>query len=327
MSPDRLASYLLSAAAVILVLKFDLLPAVLAGLAVHVVTCKLANRLPIKRRGVAQEAAVIFLAIIVVAGFVAAGFALYSLMKGFQGFGALLAASAETLEKVRQSLPPGISGVLPGSAGELEESGIAFLREYGKTLSSAGAQGLVTMVHILIGMVIGGMTSIARFPGGKKPFLEELQGRAGMMTDSFTKVVFAQLKISLINTALTAVYLGLVLPACGVHLPMVTLLVMLTLITGLLPVIGNLISNSVIVILSLGNSMLVGAASLLFLVIVHKLEYFLNARIIGSEVNSRAWELLCAMVLLEAVFGLNGVIAAPVLYAWLKAELALTETI
>jgi hypothetical protein len=33
------------------------------------------------------------------------------------------------------------------------------------------------------------------------------------------------------------------------------------------------------------------------------------------------------MVTLEAVFGLHGVIAAPVLYAWLKAELTQTQTI
>jgi predicted PurR-regulated permease PerM len=108
---------------------------------------------------------------------------------------------------------------------------------------------------------------------------------------------------------------------------MVTLLVMLTFIAGLIPVVGNLISNCVIVILSLGTSLLVGGASLLFLVVVHKLEYFLNAKIIGHEVNSRAWELLCAMVVLEAAFGLHGVIAAPIVYAWLKAELAMAQAI
>ena len=39
-------SYLLAAAAVPLVLRFHLLPAVFAGLAVHVLTVKLARRLP-----------------------------------------------------------------------------------------------------------------------------------------------------------------------------------------------------------------------------------------------------------------------------------------
>ncbi|HTH39701.1 MAG TPA: hypothetical protein VL968_02850, partial [Rhodocyclaceae bacterium] len=61
--------------------------------------------------------------------------------------------------------------------------------------------------------------------------------------------------------------------------------------------------------------------SLLFLVLIHKLEYFLNARIVGGQINARAWELLLAMVLMEAAFGLPGVVAAPVYYAYLKDEL------
>lgn len=329
MSRNILTSYILSALAVDLVLKFNLLPTVLAGLAVHVVTCKLANRLPIKREGIAQETAVVSLAFCVVAGFIAAGFALYSGMKGFQGFGALMSASAETLEKVKQSLPSNISAAIPGTATELQESIVSFLKENGKGLSSAGAEGLVTLVHILIGVVIGGMTSIAsvKIADIKTPFLEALHSRTKMLTVSFEKVVFAQLKIALLNTVLTVIYLCMILPICGVHLPMVMLLVILTLVAGLIPVVGNLISNSVIVILSLGTSLIVGGASLLFLVVVHKLEYFLNAKIIGHEVNAKAWELLCAMVLLEAVFGLQGVIAAPILYAWLKAELAVAKTI
>jgi predicted PurR-regulated permease PerM len=62
--------------------------------------------------------------------------------------------------------------------------------------------------------------------------------------------------------------------------------------------------------------------SLLFLVTIHKLEYFLNAKIIGMQINARAWELLGAMLLMEALFGIPGVIAAPVFYAYLKIELA-----
>jgi predicted PurR-regulated permease PerM len=329
LSRNALVSYVLSALAAVIVLKFHLLPTVLAGLAVHVVTCKLAGHLPIKREGMAQEAAVISLAICVAAGFIAAGFGLYSAMKGFQGFGTLLSTSADTLEKVKQSLPLNISEAIPGTAAELQESVVTLLKEHGKGLSSAGAEGVVTIIHILIGMVIGGMTSLARVKTAAKkaPFLEELCNRTEILTSSFEKVVFAQLKIALVNTALTAIYLCLILPLFGIHIPMVTLLVILTLVAGLIPVIGNLISNSVIVIMGLGTSLMVGGISLLFLIVVHKLEYFLNARIIGHEVNAKAWELLCAMVMLEAVFGLHGVIAAPILYAWLKAELANAGTI
>jgi predicted PurR-regulated permease PerM len=98
-------------------------------------------------------------------------------------------------------------------------------------------------------------------------------------------------------------------------------MILVTFVAGLLPVIGNLISNSVIVMVSLSHSLGVATASLLFLVTIHKLEYFLNARIIGTQINARAWELLAAMLVMEALFGIPGVIAAPVFYAYLKHEL------
>ena len=92
-------------------------------------------------------------------------------------------------------------------------------------------------------------------------------------------------------------------------------------VAGLLPVVGNLISNTVIVIVGLSYSFGVALASLVFLIVIHKLEYFLNARIIGTRIQARAWELLVAMLVMEAAFGLAGVVAAPIYYAFIKDEL------
>ena len=100
------------------------------------------------------------------------------------------------------------------------------------------------------------------------------------------------------------------------------LIIGLTFVVGLLPVVGNLVSNTVIVIVSLSHSVQAAGGSLLFLILIHKLEYFLNARIIGKRIESRAWELLAAMLVMEAAFGLGGLIAAPIYYAYLKDELA-----
>jgi len=55
--------------------------------------------------------------------------------------------------------------------------------------------------------------------------------------------------------------------------------------------------------------------------VIHKLEYFLNARIVGTQINARPWELLVAMLVMEAAFGAGGLIAAPIYYAYLKDEL------
>ena len=101
----------------------------------------------------------------------------------------------------------------------------------------------------------------------------------------------------------------------------------MTFIVGLLPVVGNLISNTVIVVVSLSISFGAAIGSLAFLVVIHKLEYFVNARIIGSRIKARAWELLLAMVVMEAAFGIPGLIAAPIYYAYVKNELELRALI
>ena len=128
------------------------------------------------------------------------------------------------------------------------------------------------------------------------------------------------MKISGLKTVLTALYLLVALPLFDVHLPMATILVLLTFAVGMLPVVGNLVSNTLIVVISLGVSPGVGVVSLLFLILIHKAEYYMNARIVGHEVQATAWELLSAMLLLDAAFGIAGLVAAPVVYAWLKTE-------
>ena len=134
-------------------------------------------------------------------------------------------------------------------------------------------------------------------------------------------MVFAQVKISALNTALAAIYLLGALPLFGQHVPYSKSLILLTFVAGLVPVAGNLISNTAIVLMSVTASLELAVASLVFLVVVHKLEYFVNARIIGSRIDARAWELILALIVMEALFGVGGVIAAPVLYAYMKREL------
>ena len=107
----------------------------------------------------------------------------------------------------------------------------------------------------------------------------------------------------------------------GVHLPLVKTMIAITFVVGLIPVAGNLISNTIIVIVSLSQSLGVAIASLVYLVVIHKLEYFLNARIVGGQIRAYVWELLIAMVMMEAAFGIAGIVAAPIYYAYIKTEL------
>ena len=69
----------------------------------------------------------------------------------------------------------------------------------------------------------------------------------------------------------------------GVHLPLTKSMIAITFLVGLIPVVGNIVSNTVIVIVGLSHSLHIAVASLVFMVVIHKLEYFLNARIIGCK--------------------------------------------
>ncbi|HJV59698.1 MAG TPA: hypothetical protein VJ743_02075, partial [Albitalea sp.] len=61
--------------------------------------------------------------------------------------------------------------------------------------------------------------------------------------------------------------------------------------------------------------------SLGYLIAIHKLEYFLNAHIVGERISVPSYELLAAMLVFEAAFGLPGLVAAPIYYAWATREL------
>jgi predicted PurR-regulated permease PerM len=326
--PDaiHIAAWLMMAVALVLVLRLHLITALLAGLLVFELVHAIA---PIVERRLFGRGhrmiAVALLATIIVGLVSAAVIGTLAFMRSEAGsLPALLHRMAEILEKARTALPPWMVDNLPDDVDELRTAVSEWLHEHAGELRLAGAETLRAIVHILIGMIIGAMLALHEAVDGRaeKPLANALSARAARLGDAFRRVVFAQVRISLINTVFTAIYLGLALPLFDVHLPFVKTMIAVTFIAGLLPVVGNLISNTVIVVISLAYSPAVAVASLTFLVVIHKLEYFLNAKIIGSQIQSRAWELLIAMLAMESAFGLPGVVAAPIYYAYVKAELA-----
>ena len=320
------ASWLLAALALFLVLKLHLLPALLAGLLVyelvHLTAPLLERRLSDRR---AKQAAVIFLAAIVIGATVLGAVLTIGFFRSDSGSLAALAQKmAEILENSRHSLPDWLVGALPDSVEGTRTAGVQWLRQHAGQVQTIGKEAGVVMAHVLVGLIIGAMLALLEVDGKRstQPLAAALTERARRLADAFRRIVFAQVRISAINTALTALYLVVLLPLFGIHLPLTKTMIALTFVVGLLPVIGNLISNTVIVVVSLAHSPHIAMASLAFLVVVHKFEYFLNARIVGAQISAKSWELLLAMLVMEAAFGLPGVIAAPVYYAWLKQELS-----
>lgn len=132
---------------------------------------------------------------------------------------------------------------------------------------------------------------------------------------SFETVISAQLIISAINSVLTAIFVF----ATGIRYAGV--LIVLTFVCGLLPIVGNVISNTVIIGLAFTVSPKMAAAALVFLLVIHKLEYFLNSRIIGGRIHHPMWLMLLALIIGERLMGISGIILAPVILSFIKVEM------
>jgi len=311
--------------ALLLLLRVGLLPALLAGLFVYGLVDLLVPTRRVLAPGGDQPRllAVFLIAIVALALMGLAAIGIAALVRyGAENIPALMQRMAEIIEQSRSRLPTWILEYLPDDTEQLRAALVLWLRKHVDVFQLAGTELVRALAHVLIGMVIGALLSLERARPGRAPLVALLAARASCLGRAFRRVVFAQVWISAVNTALTAVYLTLVLPACGIDLPFTKTLIVITFCAGLLPILGNLISNTVIFVVSLSHSLAVALAALAYLVVIHKLEYFLNARIIGGQIRARAWELLLAMLLMEAVFGIAGLIAAPIYYAYLKDELS-----
>ncbi|MFP1734771.1 AI-2E family transporter [Lonsdalea quercina] len=230
---------------------------------------------------------------------------------------------AYILGDVQSQIMTFLPGYLPVSVEELQQEIIQWLQQHVAILQNLGKSFLHGFVTMLIGMILGAIISLYNVDHRvDKPLLKmELLNRVALLSASFRNIVFAQVKISLVNTILSAIFILGILPAFGIHLPFSKTLVVLTFVFGLLPVVGNLISNAMVFISALSISLPTALIALLYLMLIHKLEYFLNAQIVGTRIKAHAWEILLAMLVFEAAFGLSGVIAAPIYYAYLKSEL------
>src|SRR3954467_6544734 len=323
----EIATQALTGLALLGVVQFHLLASLLGGLGVYGLVALPAPSPPstLVHRRTGKIIGVALLAILVIAAIGAAILGLIALLSsGSENLAVLLQKMAEVIETARSHLPAWAVSSLPEEPTELKAVAVAWLREHAGQMRSIGQDVWRALLHILFGMIIGGMIAVSREAADREhgPLVHALTQRARLLGAAFRSVVFAQVRISALNTALTAFYLLVIVPWMGIQLPFAKTMVVVTFITGLLPVIGNLISNTVIVVMSLSVSPLLAVSSLVFLVLIHKLEYFVNARVMGGQIHARAWELLLAMLVMDAIFGIPGVIAAPIYYAYLKNELS-----
>ena len=130
----------------------------------------------------------------------------------------------------------------------------------------------------------------------------EVSARFREFYHSFATVMGAQMTISCINTVLTSIFV------LAVGLPYAPVIIGITFLCGLVPIVGNVISNTVIVFVGFIVSPKVALGALLFLIVIHKLEYFLNSKIIGDRIRNPVWLTLFGLIVGEKLMGIPGMI-------------------
>lgn len=326
MTAPVMASYLLAALTLLLVLKAGFLVALFSGLLVYSLVHLLVPTIQKKyTHRQSRMIAVILLSTLVILA-VSAGIwgAVVFFRSDAGNFAMLLQKLANIIEASRSQIPEWARIYFPDDVDALGKILTNGLLQHASEAKNLGQEAGHFIVHLLLGMIIGSMVAMQDVASQQhyRPFAAALHQRVANLGQMFHKIVFAQVRISLINTVFTGIYLALVLPLAGVHLPLTKSMIAITFFAGLIPVLGNILSNIVIVIVSLSHSPQIAALSLAYMVVIHKLEYFLNARIIGAQVNAKSWELLTAILVMETLFGVPGVVAAPVFYAYIKKELS-----
>ena len=240
-----------------------------------------------------------------------------------------------TLPRIAETAIPAVAEFAERQGVQLPFTDYASLKslavsEVKEDVANAGRhvrEAAFKFVQLLIGLVVAASLFLSATwgsehePGTSRDSLyatmvRELSLRFETFFRSFSKVIGAQIIISAINTALTTVFL-----LCNHYdFKYVPVIATLTFLCGLLPIVGNIISNTLIILVSFTISPRMALIALIFLMVIHKLEYFLNSKIVGDRIKNPMWLTLIGLVLGEKLMGVPGMILAPVVLHYIKVE-------
>lgn len=324
----ELSSYICMVVFILSAFLLHLMSTVIVGTVVFLLIKKLYNKInpELKNKNAQKITLGIVVGVVVLLTTGIVFFATYAIKSSHGNTQHITEQAFNVLQEIKQYLPQSMLSYIPDDVIELKEKILNVFNEQKPHIFEVTTHSLKVFAHSILGILVGAVIAFSFLGFQKekcvlKPFSEALYTRISVFTNVFERVMFAQGKISAINTALTAIYLLIVLPMFGIHIPYSKTLVILTFCVGLIPVLGNLISNGFIILMSLTISFKVSLTSLVFLILVHKLEYYINAKIVGTKIKTAIWELLIAMIVMETLFGFMGVALAPILYGYIKEEL------
>lgn len=306
-----------------LVLQFGLLAALLSLCIAYLLSDWLDINFLSKRLGkYSTKTSAVIVGLLPFIGFLLLGLGASSAIGGLQDeFQGLYGKLLSMLETWRKLLPANFADKLPDSA-EAGDLVINSLKERAGAIAAIGKTWLVGVLQIIVGTIIGVLIYVdSKKESDHSEAGTSIATRAKNFIENFRNIITAQFVIAIVNAVMTAIYLFAVLPFFDVHMPYATALTVLTFVASMLPIVGNLFTNTVLTLVSLSVSPLIAVASLTFLVLVHKSEFIINAWVVGGKTSTAVWEMLLAIFICETLFGVAGIVAGPLYYAYLKQEI------
>ena len=244
-----------------------------------------------------------------------------SMSKFIGGYQDVLNRATAHLNNIEQNAPPSIKEYIPDDAILLVKQLAHFLRNHAKDVALIGKSFFESFFHIILGIIIGVMIAF-QHDKASSSLSKVVVGQLSRFVDSFKILMFAQVKISAINTVLTGIFIFILVPVLfGEALPGRKTIIAITFMAGILPIVGNVISNTAIFLSAISISLGAASIGLAFLVGIHKIEYLLNAKIASDAVKMKPYEVLLAIVLSQILFGATGVLLSLVFVIYAKEEL------
>lgn len=316
----------------IILMQVHLMPALIAGLVTYILTLKLDSLLASKLNQLGQKSkliSVILLLAIIMAILIGGTWYLFAWFVDMAKHPTeTMAAIKPIIDNVYSSLPNSIRPYLPDDIEGIRDSITVYLKQHIFYLQSIITHAFHILVILIVGMIIGLILGFQHnrqlssdYNITQRPLIKAYNASLNRLVIVFQYVVISQCVIAFFNAVMTAIFLFVILPIFGVHLPFSKSLVLATFVFGLIPIIGNLIVNFLMFLVAFTVSLNIAIIVIIYLVLIHKVEYILNAKIVGTKIHAGICELLIAMLFCETLFGVIGLVFAPIFYAFLKLSL------
>lgn len=219
-------------------------------------------------------------------------------------------------------------GIKPLEPGAIEALFASYAKTNASNLLALTGHGLKSSFLLLLAVIIA-FSAVTQIIDSHKPqapktqyvFVAELLHQASLFKRCFGNFMAAQAYVALWNTFCTSVFIFLILPLFSVDLPFKALLIGLTFLLSFVPALGNIVCNTLMAVVCAASGPAIAVLAIVYLILAHKAEYLINAKVLGKMQDVSVAEMLAFLVIGETLFGLFGLILLPIAYLYLRQAL------